>query len=224
MKELIMKRIAFAALFVALAATRFTGAAGVSVRGTYVEARTAEVFAGACIMNGEAGTTGREAILAWKVDRGAFDGVQLDGLSIVAAVAADTNLGVREIGGDVAKTRTAVFVDSRATARQRTALLTMAKRLSPGVVDQVVEVTPSAIQFVDDGKAVRVNAKDLKLAVEKELSHDPTCGGKQWFHPLASVAKAEMGTTEDNAFSGSSLGTKWSDPNKRSGFFGTFAY
>jgi hypothetical protein len=28
----------------------------------------------------------------------------------------------------------------------------------------------------------------------------------------------------ENAFNGSSLGTKWSDPNKRSGFFGTFSY
>ena len=43
--------------------------------GTYVEARTAEVFAGACIMNGEAATTGREALLAWKVDRGQVNGV-----------------------------------------------------------------------------------------------------------------------------------------------------
>jgi len=46
-----------------------------SVTGTYVEARTAEVFAGACIMNGEAATTGREALLAWKVDRGSVNGV-----------------------------------------------------------------------------------------------------------------------------------------------------
>ena len=47
-----------------------------TVTGTYVEARTAEVFAGACVINGEAGTTGREALLAWKVDRGQFNGVR----------------------------------------------------------------------------------------------------------------------------------------------------
>jgi uncharacterized protein DUF1326 len=219
-----MKKLALVAVVFALGASRMLGAAGASVRGTYVEARTAEVFTGGCVMNGEAGTTGREAILAWKVDRGSVNGVPLDGLAVVAAVVADANLGIREIGGEVAKTRTAVFVDARATARQRAALVEMAKRLSPGVVDAVVEVTPSAIQFVDDGQAVRVNAKDLRLAVQKQLSHDPTCGGKQWFHPLASVAKADMGTTDENAFLGASLGTKWSDPNKRSGFFGTFTY
>jgi hypothetical protein len=33
-----------------------------------------------------------------------------------------------------------------------------------------------------------------------------------------------MGTTAENVFSGAALGTKWSDPNKRSSFFGSFAY
>ena len=33
-----------------------------------------------------------------------------------------------------------------------------------------------------------------------------------------------MGTTAENAFNGTTLGTKWSDPNKRSSFFGTFWY
>ena len=45
-----------------------------TLSGTYVEARTSEIFAGACIINGEAATTGREALLAWKVDRGQFNG------------------------------------------------------------------------------------------------------------------------------------------------------
>ncbi len=56
------------------------------------------------------------------------------------------------------------------------------------------------------------------------MKHDPTCGGKQWFHPLAAVDDAAMGTTAENAFSGAALGTKWSDPNKRSAFFGTFSF
>jgi hypothetical protein len=57
------------------------------------------------------------------------------------------------------------------------------------------------------------------------MNHDPTCGGKQWFHPLSAVdGTAAMGTTTENAFSGTTLGTKWSDPNKRSSFFGAFSY
>jgi hypothetical protein len=38
------------------------------------------------------------------------------------------------------------------------------------------------------------------------------------------VHHADLGIAVENAFSGTSLGTKWSDPNKRSAFFGTFSY
>jgi hypothetical protein len=218
-----MKRTAIVAVLVGLAASPFLRASGTSLKGTYVEARTAEVFTGGCIMNGEAGTTGREALLAWKVDRGTFNGVSLDGLSVVAAVVGDVNLGIHEIGGEVAKTRTALFVDERATVAQRQALTAMAKRLSNGLVDSVVAVTPTSIQFADQAQAVRVAASALRLTVEKELNHDPTCGNKQWFHPLSAVDGAEMGTTAENAFTATTLGVRWSDPNKRSGFFGTFS-
>jgi len=217
-----MKRLTFAAGVVALATAPLLGAGNVTVRGTYVEARTAEVFTGGCIMNAEAGTTGREALLAWHVDKGAFNGVALDGLSVVAAVAGDVNLGVKEIGGEEATTRTALFVDSRGTSAQRAALAAMATQFSNGLVDKVVEVTPVAIQFSEDGKAVRFSAAAARLVVQKSMTHDPTCGGKQWFHPFASVTGADMGTAEENAFSGQSLGSKWSDPNKHSAFFGQF--
>ena len=195
-----------------------------SVTGTYVEARTAEVFAGACVMNGEAATTGREALLAWKVDKGQVNGVSLDGLAVVAALAADANLGIHEIGGESTTARAALFVDSRATAAQRKALVAMVKSLSGNLIGSVVQETAAPIAFVDSGHQITVSTDTLKLAVEKHLNHDASCGNKQWFGPLATVDRAEMGTTDENAFSGPSLCTKWSDPNKRSSFFGTFSY
>src|SRR4051812_7132609 len=220
-----MKHVVAAAMMAGLAAAPLAArGAGSSISGSYVEARTAEVFTGGCIMNGEAATTGREALLVWKVDRGSFNGISLNGLAVVAAIVGDTNLGIREIGGDAAATRAAIFVDERATPAQRTALVAMAKHHSNGMVSTVVELTPTPIQFVDDGPAIRVSAQSLRLTVQKEMSHDPSCGGKPWFHPLAEVAGAEMGTTSENMFSGAALGTKWSDPNKRSSFFGKFSY
>src|SRR4026207_848615 len=70
------------------------GARPAGFPGTYVGARTAEVFAGACVMNGEAATTGREALLAWKVDRGQLNGGAVDGLGGAGALAAGANRGV----------------------------------------------------------------------------------------------------------------------------------
>src|SRR3954464_2796177 len=120
-----MKRMIAAVALIGLAGSPLAAGGRGTITGAYVEARTAEVFTGGCIMNAEAGTMGREALLAWKVDQGTCKGVQLDGLSVVAAVAGDVNLGIREIGGDVAHTRSAVFVDERANPAQRAALVAM---------------------------------------------------------------------------------------------------
>jgi hypothetical protein len=218
-----MKKAAFSALFLTFTMTALS-AAPATLQGTYVEARTSEVFAGACVINGEAATTGREALLAWRVDSGRFNGVPLDGLSVIAAVSGDANLSVHEIGGEVATTRTALFVDARASEAQRKALVSMVKTLASRVVGTVAEVTPAPIEFVAGEHDIQVVAKTLRLAVRKEMSHDASCGNKKWFEPLATVHHADMGIAVENAFNGTSLGTKWSDPNKRSGFFGTFSY
>jgi len=195
-----------------------------SVTGTYVEARTAEVFAGACIMNGEANTAGREALLAWNVDRGQVDGVSLDGLSVVAAIASRTNLGIHEIGGESTPARAVIYTDARATAAQRNALVNMVKSLSGTLIGSVVQETPAAIQFVDRGHEIDVSTDTVKLSVAKHLMHDPSCGNKQWFNPLTRVDHAEMGMTNTNQFNGPALCDKWSDPDKASSFFGTFSY
>jgi hypothetical protein len=213
--------LAFALSMVAAATLSATPA---SITGTYVEARTAEVFAGACIMNGEAATTGREALLAWKVDRGQVNGVSLDGLAVVAAIAADAHLGIHEIGGESTTARAALFLDARATPAQRKALVTMVRSLAGNLIGSVVQETAAPIQFVDSGHEIRVSTNTLKLSVDKHLSHDASCGNKQWFGPLTTVDRAEMGNTSENEFSGPALCTKWSDPNKRSAFFGTFSY
>jgi hypothetical protein len=218
-----MKKIALSvALSGVMVAT--LAATGPSVTGTYVEARTAEVFAGACIMNGEAATTGREALLAWKVDRGQVNGVSLDGLAVVAALSGDTNLGIHEIGGESTPARAAIYVDARANTAQRKALVAMVKSLSGGLIGSVVQETATPIQFADNGHQISVSTETMKLAVGKHLTHDPSCGNKQWFNPLTRVDSAEMGMTDQNEFSGQPLNTKWSHPNKRSSFFGTFSY
>jgi hypothetical protein len=221
-----MNRAIVVAALVALATPLATLSAGgkATVTGEYVEARTAEIFTGGCIMGSEAETVGKQAVLAWKVDRGSFNGVSLDGLSVVAAVAGDKNLGIQEIGGGRANVRSAVFVDERANSTQQIALVAMASELSNGTVGNIVQVTPAPIQFADRGQVVHVSTSQVALAVNKVMTHDPTCGAMQWFHAFVPSAQATMGVAEQNAFSGAILGTKWSDPNKRSAFFGPFAY
>jgi hypothetical protein len=198
-------------------------AGGRNVSGSYVEARTAEVFTGGCIMGSEAETMGKEAVLAWKVDRGTFNGISLDGLSVVAAVAGDKNLGIQEVGGEKAVTRSTLFVDERANPAQRLALVAMASELSKGTLGTIVNVAPAPIAFADGDAEVQVSTAAVKLEVSKHAPHEETCGAMQWFHPLATVDDAGIGLTAQHSFTGSGLGSKWSDPNRRSSFFGTFS-
>jgi len=219
-----MKRTIVAAALISLAVSPLLAGGKSTVTGSYVEARTAEVFTGGCIMNSEAETVGKQAVLAWKVDRGSFNGINIDGLSVVAAISGDRNLGMTEMGGEKPTVRTAMFVDQRANAAQQIALVAMAHELSKGLVGTIVQVTATPISFTDHGSEINVSAGQVALDVNKHMTHDPTCGAMQWFHPFASVDDAEMGVADRHLFTGSALGTKWSDPNKRSAFFGTFSY
>src|SRR4029077_4318643 len=125
-----MNRAIVVTALVGLTAAPLLAGGKATVSGEYVEARTAEVFTGGCIMGSEAETMGKEAVLAWRVDRGSFNGVSIDGLAVVAAVAGDRNLGIQEVGGGKAVTRSTLFVDQRANPAQRLALVAMATDLS----------------------------------------------------------------------------------------------
>src|SRR5918995_983900 len=119
------------ASLVLVAAAVISAEPGGRLKGEHGEARTAEVFAGGCIMNSEAETMGRQAILAWRITSGSLDGVALDGLTVAAAIAGDRNLGMREMGGEEPTAVKAIItVDPRATPAQRDALVRFVRRLS----------------------------------------------------------------------------------------------
>lgn len=216
-----MKKTLFFAL-VAAAPALLTASGGTAVSGDYVEARTAEVFAGGCIQGSEGEAAGREAILAWRVGRGQVNGVSVDGLAVVAVVAGDMNLSTHEIGGARAqKIRAAIRVDARATAAQRDALVTMVRSLSP-VVRDVVEVKAVPISFTRNADGLAVTAGEASLEVATKMDHSATCGAMQWYDPLAKTTESAMGHTRSESWSGAALGTQWSMGDKRASFYGAF--
>lgn len=198
------------------------------VTGDYIEARTAQVFAGGCITGSEGEPSGREAILGWRVTQGAIKGVPLDGLSVVAAVAADINLGTYELGGAMPTIlKSILIVDSRATASQRDALVAMAKGLAPRVIGGEIEVRSAAITFSRDADSVRMTAGDAAVDATTKFEHSPACGAITWFSPLAKTDHAEIGQTRLQEWRGTALrGAQWRDVSgdKKSSFVGTFTY
>jgi hypothetical protein len=63
------------------------------IRGDYLETRSADVYTGSCSANGEVNLVGNQAILAWHIESGTWNGVQLDGLTVAAAVRSRATLG-----------------------------------------------------------------------------------------------------------------------------------
>jgi hypothetical protein len=66
-----MKSIATVSLVLVSAAG--LSAAPNSVRGEYIEARTADIYTGACFANSEVGNTGDVAVMGWRVSKGSFN-------------------------------------------------------------------------------------------------------------------------------------------------------
>ncbi len=196
-----------------------------TVSGDYVEVRTAEVFTGPCMLGQEADTLGREAILAWRVSRGSVEGVALDGLSVVAVVAADRNLGMQALGAPAPSViKSVVMVDDRANPRQQAALLKMARSLSAGLVDDVVQLRSVPISFHRQDADIQVSAGEASLDVTTQFTHSPVCGAMQWFDPLSATTKPELGLARENAWSGNALNTQWTQTDRKSSFVGTFSY
>src|SRR5271154_2939937 len=80
-----MRRISSVFCICVLAGSATTANAA-GIRGDYVEARTADVFTGPCFSNAEVFIYGNHAVMAWKVTEGSWNGVDLRGLCVAAAV------------------------------------------------------------------------------------------------------------------------------------------
>ena len=116
-----------------------------ALKGDYLEARSSDVFTGPCFAMSEVGLTGHEAILAWKIREGDWQGVSLSGLSVVAVVRANATLG--DPYHDPYPARSVLIVDSRADSQQRTALAAFAASMAGNLLEHVVRIETAPIQM-----------------------------------------------------------------------------
>lgn len=210
------------ALFVLLTVTSVTSAGGIT--GEYVEARNADVWTGPCFANGEMGIVGNKAILAWKVDRGSFKDVDLDGLSVVAVVIGDKTFGIN----CNVKTRTAFIVDEDASAVQREALIAMARDLASPTIQDVVSVKAAKISIktnrCEGTGCALVDAGDARVETRCLGHQDSICGHEEISYPtLAKVDEYHAAFSLVNQYSGENLGETFRDSNARSAILAKFA-
>lgn len=219
-----ISRLLFVAALVAAATTGLAGEADTSLQGLYLEARTADVYAGHCFANSEVGLTGREAVLAWNVSEGVYEGVPLAGLSVVAVVKAQATLG--DPHDDPYPAESVLIVDQNADADQRTALIRLAHDMGGELLENVRAVRDAPVSADFDGRPghASLTAGDLVEVRTRALSHkDHLCGSEfVYYPPLTEIADAIPAYTEAHAFRGDDFNTTWSCPLKRSAFLGAF--
>ncbi len=198
------------------------------VRGEYIEARTADVYTGPCFANAEIGLTGDLAVMGWKIDKGNWQGVSLDGLSVMGVLHANSTLG--DISDAVFPVKSVLIVDQNANAEQRLALKSFAQKMGGQLLADVVRVEYQPIQFSTEGsihsrKAVMQAGPMAKLETRPLTANDQICHNEAvWYQPLTKVDHAMPAYTVANDYNGKGLNTVWNYTGNRGSFVGTFHY
>jgi hypothetical protein len=195
---------------------------GWSLSGSYIESCNCEA-ACPCVFLGPPTEGECTVLLAWHVDRGTFDGLSLDGLSVALAV---------HTPGHMAHTKwdAAVYVDANASAEQEAALVKIFAGQAGGhpavlasFVGKVLGVKKLPIQFAQKGKSFT-----LELENVAELSGEAIAGAggadvQISGHPLcvapgfpATVGRSKQLTYKD-------FGMSW-NLSQKNAFFSAFAY
>jgi len=196
------------------------------IRGDYLETRNADVYTGQCFANGEVNLVGDQAILAWHVRNGSWDGVSLEGLTVAAAVRANGTLGDPYESPYPAKA--VLLVDDQASAQQRAALVHFAEHMGGELLKNVAQVIPTQMELVVNAEhhgAAMLRAGNFATIQTRGIGDkDHLCGNEVTFYPpLTETAHSMPAVALTDSYSGPGLGVSWDLHGKRSAFVGTFA-
>lgn len=227
-----MKSAGIFLLSILLLAAVPAAAEGIStgqISGDYAELRTADVWTGPCFANGEVGLTGNDALMAWRIRKGTWNAVALDGLSVMAVVHARSTLG--DPYSNPLPAQAVLLVDNRATEAQHAALVQFAQAQNPELLNHLVAVESSPIRFqvdewgrhgyvtVEAGQTARISTRALR-------EDDRICHNESVFYPplAANLDHAMPAVAMDSGYQGNHLGTTWKQSNRRGAFVGTFSF
>lgn len=206
------------------------------IRGDYIESRSTDVYVAQCFANGEIGLNGKQALLAWKIDSGSWNGVKLDGLTVAGAVTASGTLGDPYENPYPAKV--VMLVDEQASPAQREALVSFAQHEAGKLFDHVVRVesVPMELAIPDaaianahvHGSGVGAHAmfragNVARIETRSLNDTDHICGNETTYYPpLTTVERATPAVALSDEFQGDGLNTDWANHGRRSAYIAHF--
>ena len=195
------------------------------IRGDYIETRSADVYTGQCFANGEVNLVGDEAILAWHIQSGSWNGVPLDGLTVAAAVHARATLG--DPYANPFPTRAVLIVDDQASQQQQAALVAFAHQMGGELLQQAQQVISAPMELVVSHQkhgAAMLRAGQFATVQTRGINeNDHLCGNEKTFYPpLTTVAHSMPAVALTDSYHGPGLDVDWESHGKRSAFVGTF--
>jgi hypothetical protein len=204
-----------------------SGLAAQQISGDYLETRSADVYTGPCFANGEVGVAGNQAILAWRVQHGAWNGVDLQGRSVVAVVRANATLG--DPDGNPYPAKAVLIVDDQATPQQQAALADFAQHMGGKLLENVERTVTAPVDFSvlrdhqHHGAALLRAGSFVTVQTRGIGDKDHFCGNESTYYPpLTEVAHSMPAVALTDEYRGSDLGVSWETHGKRSAFVGTF--
>ncbi|HEV3039486.1 MAG TPA: DUF1326 domain-containing protein [Candidatus Angelobacter sp.] len=209
-----------------IATVAFAQSSKQQIKGEYLETRSADVYTGQCFANGEMNTAGDQAIVAWHIQDGSWDGVSLAGLSVVGAVKAQATLG--DPYGKPYPAKSVLLVDREATPQQRAALINFAQEMGGELLRHVVKVADVTIDMqvlANHNARASLRAGEFVAVETRGLTDkDHLCGNEATFYPpLTETTHAMPAVAMTDQYQGQGLDSVWTFHDKRSAFVGTFA-
>lgn len=204
-----------------------TNGLAANISGEYIEARTCNVYTGPCFANAEMGLAGKEALMAWKVDKGQWNGVNVDGLGAAVIVTAENTIGYDGIFPlRAGKMNAVILVDTKATPEQHAALVDFVKDTAKTYTKNVVKIQRTPIELKNNHltKQARFTAGRIAEITTRALKKsDCVCTNEVVYYlPLTKVENYSPAFSLKLSYQGKGLNRRFTDFGTRSAFLATF--
>ena len=193
------------------------------VSGQYLEDRSNRVYGCPCEWSSEFMSNGREAVLAWNIQSGSYDGQDLAGLRLAAVL-----VGRFTLSDPSTLRRSTLYADARAGELQRRAGIAWLQSRFGDLLGIVLAVREVPIDFALRAQSAELRVGDfLQVRLRQaDYQQDTQPWGSLLYEPFVKLALATLATSIRTEYAGSELAIGWKRGDTLpaiSGYYGTFA-